>query len=90
MSTTDQGLQMDMGRVVQRATGALADIAVAPLAAELGAAREVIDLQQRRIAELEQTARDQAETHAAELARAHQTSDALQQRLTELEQTTTD
>lgn len=78
MTAPQQGntTQIDMGRVVQRATGALADIAVAPLAAELGAAREVIDMLQQRIAELERA----LEEKDAELARAHQAVEGLQQR----------
>jgi hypothetical protein len=53
----------------------------AELYAELGMAREVIDVQQQQIAELQKAAGDTA----AELARAHQATEQLQQRVAELE-----
>jgi protein involved in polysaccharide export with SLBB domain len=60
-------VQIDMGRVVQRAAAA-AGTAAAELYAELGMAREVIDVQQQQIAGLQQAAAERD----AELARLRQ------------------
>lgn len=68
------GMQIDMERVVRRASSAVAD-ALADMAAQLAMAREVMDVQAARNAELEKA----AEERNAEMARLQQTIEMLQQ-----------
>lgn len=77
MSDQPGTMQMDMARIVERATQAAATLAVAPLAAELGAAREALAVHGERIAQLEQALADKE----AELARSRQTTELLRQQL---------
>lgn len=77
---SDEGsMTIDMGRVVQHATQAMAGSA-ADLAAQLGMAREVAEVRAAKVAELEQA----LAAKTAELARVAQINEQLTSRVQDL------